>query len=132
MIKLNCYVRTKIGVIGKVVDVVPKRTLRDREKYYILGVRGYRTKDSILDYNYSLGPLIYKDDLVVVDGVKYTVRQDTYLWGTTYIERPTNECTTRRTTIEHLLTCNKITQIQTKEQFDNNSTFINMLEREVL
>lgn len=78
-----------------------------------------KIKSYIIKASYNLIDLIEVGDILLVNGIKYTVLQDKkYFENELYIERITCEGIPRFTTIKHLFSDNKVEAIITHEQFD--------------
>lgn len=114
-IEPGMFVRTDKGTIGKFIQEVNYYF----ELEYQGGLYDLVYKNRCLKASYDLYELIEKDDVIVVDGIKYTVlKNKKYFYGNLYIERITKEGCPRITSLSHLICDSKIQAIVTKEQFE--------------
>lgn len=113
--EIGMYVRTDRGSIGKY-----SREVNDYyELEYPKNVFDLAFKNRCSKFNFNPYKLIELGDLIVVDGIKYTVLQnEKYFDGELYIERVTQNGCPRFCTLSHLICDNKIESIVTKEQFE--------------
>lgn len=117
-IEVGMYVRTDRGKIGK----LHKELKNYYELEYPKNVYDLIYKNRCLKFNFNPYKLIEFRDLIVVDGIKYTVLQnEKYFDGKLYIERVTQDGCPRFCALSYLITENKIESILTKEQFENIS-----------
>ncbi len=90
--------------------------------YYANGDYTWVDELAIQNFSPNLLDLVEPNDVVVVEGIKYTVLQSEDQFNNKlYIERGTDYRTTRRTALEKLFENNEIQEILTHEQFEANS-----------
>lgn len=117
-LEVGMYVRTDRGSIGKYC--------REVNDYYELeypkNVFDLVFKNRCLKYNRDYYKLIEAGDLIVVNGIKYTVLQnEKYFDRMLYIEKITEDGSPRFTTLSYLISDNRIKTIVTKERFESIS-----------
>ncbi len=117
-LEVGMYVRTDRGSIGKY-----SREVNDYyELEYPKNVFDLVFKNRCLKYNRDYYKLIEAGDLIVVNGIKYTVLQnEKYFDGMLYIEKITEDGSPRFTTLSYLISDNRIKTIVTKERFESIS-----------
>lgn len=115
-LEAGMYVRTDRGKIGKL-----HKELKDYyELEYPKNVCDLIYKNRCSKFTFNPYKLIEIGDLIVVDGIKYTVLQnEKYFDGKLYIERITQDGCPRFCALSHLINENKIESILTKEQFES-------------